>query len=305
MTAGPRREVGGYRPPQRRHSRRARRDWPRRRRCATLGRVNARRKKSSGLGALLGALVVIALIIVAGEIGARMYVGNEIAKGFRESEEAHGAVVEEDPQVSFGASPVLLAALTKNLGSMDMKIPSTLAIQDPRGENGRPTVAGTPRSDVTLTNVDITDQRDPVAGHVEVHTDIPVDLMLAHANIQAADATSGGGFFGDLAQQALRLTKLTPHPDRGVLTAEFSGGLVTADIRPVVRDGGITAEVEGGSVLGLPTDLVRLLGEAAVNGPARQIGAGITVQSVEVTDQGTRAHLTGDDIRLSTIATLR
>ncbi len=269
--------------------------------------MNAKTRKSSRApGIILGVLVIVALLLVAAEIGVRMYIGKEIAAGFREHEESRGAVVHEDPEVSFGATPVLLAALTKNVPSMDMKIPETLDIQDPTGDNGRPTVVGTPRSDVTLTDVDITDQRDPVAGHVEVHTHIPVDLMLAEANISAADATAGGGMLGDLAQQALRLTKLTPHPDRGVLTAEFSGGLLTADIRPVVRDGGITAEVEGGSLLGLPTDdLIRMIVEAAVSGPAHQIGAGITVHDVTVTDQGTTAHLSGDNVRLSTLSELR
>ena len=202
--------------------------------------------------------------------------------------------------------PVLLALLTSELGGMNLRTPSTLQITDPRGENGAPQIIGSPAADVTLTDVDISNTSDPVASRVEVVAELPSDLMIAEANIRVSDATGGSGnIFEDLVSSAVRLTALTPHPDRGVLTAEFSGGLATADLRPVVRDGGIAVEVEGGSVLGVQADgLISRFADAAVTGPAQQIGHGFTVAGVEVTDGGMAITLDGRDIALSSVSAI-
>ena len=272
--------------------------------------MNAKRKRTkkrgNPLGVIVGVVLVVALVLVVGEIALRMFLGKEISDGFREAEQSRGAVVSEDVQTSFGSNPVLLALLTSELGGMNLKTPSTLQITDPRAENGAPQIIGSPAADVTLTDVDISNTSDPVASRVEVVAELPSDLMIAEANIRVSDATGGSGnIFEDLVSSAVRLTALTPHPDRGVLTAEFSGGLATADLRPVVRDGGIAVEVEGGSVLGVQADgLISRFADAAVTGPAQQIGHGFTVAGVEVTDGGMAITLDGRDIALSNVSAI-
>ena len=272
--------------------------------------MNAKRKRTkkrgNPLGVIVGVVLVVALVLVVGEIALRMFLGKEISDGFREAEQSRGAVVSEDVQTSFGSNPVLLALLTSELGGMNLKTPSTLQITDPREENGAPQIIGSPAADVTLTDVDISNTSDPVASRVEVVAELPSDLMIAEANIRVSDATGGSGnIFEDLVSSAVRLTALTPHPDRGVLTAEFSGGLATADLRPVVRDGGIAVEVEGGSVLGVQADgLISRFADAAVTGPAQQIGRGFTVAGVEVTDGGMAITLDGRDIALSSVSAI-
>lgn len=270
--------------------------------------AKSRRSKKRGnpVGVIVGVVLVIALVLVVGEIALRMFLGKEISDGFRQSEEARGAVVTEDVQTSFGSNPVLLALLTSELGGMNLKTPSTLQITDARAENGTPQIVGSPAADVTLTDVDISNTNDPVASKVEVISELPPELMIAEANIRVSDASGGSGnFFEDLVTSAVRLTNLTPHPDRGVLTAEFSGGLATVDLRPVVRDGGITAEVEGGSVMGIEADgLISRFAEAAVAGPAQHIGHGFTVKDVTVTENGVSVTLEGGDIALSGLSAI-
>ncbi|WP_295629468.1 hypothetical protein [uncultured Corynebacterium sp.] len=273
--------------------------------------MNAKRmktKKKSGAGCVgtaVGIVLVLALVLVVGEIALRMFLGKEIADGFRESQEARGAQVTEDVETSFGSNPVLLALITNQLAGMELRAPSTLQVTDPRAEEGTPQIIGSPEATITLTDVDISNTNNPVASGVEVLATLPTDLMIAEANIRVSDAAGGGGIFEDLIASAVRLTNLTPHPDRGVLTAEFSGGLATVDLRPVVRDGGVTAEVEGGSVLGVEADgIISRFAEAAVAGPAQQIGHGFSVRDIAVDGQGVVVTLTGDDIALSDVSAI-
>lgn len=269
-------------------------------------KIRKSKKRGNPVGTIIGVVLVIALVLIVGEIALRMFLGKEIADGFREQEEARGAVVTEDVQTSFGSSPVLLALATSELGGMNLKTPSTLDITDPRAENGAPRIVGSPAADVTLTDVDISNTSDPVAKQVEVVAELPPELMIAEANLRVSDASGGSGnFFEDLVTSAVRLTDLTPHPDRGVLTAEFSGGLATVDLRPVVRDGGVTAEVEGGSFMGIDAGgLISLFAEAAVAGPVQDIGHGFTVADIAVTDGGLSITLEGADIALSGLSAI-
>lgn len=272
--------------------------------------MNAKRKRTkkrgNPLGVLVGVVLVIALVLVVGEIALRMFLGKEISDGFRQAEESRGAVVSEEVETSFGSNPVLLALLTNQLGGMNLKTPSTLQVTDPRAENGTPQIVGSPAADVTLTDVDISNTNDPVAAKVDVISELPPELMIAEANIRVSDASGGSGnLIEDLITSAVRLTNLTPHPDRGVLTAEFSGGLATVDLRPVVRDGGVTTEIEGGSVLGVAADgLISRFAEAALAGPAQQIGHGFTVKDIAVTDKGVAVTLEGRDIALSGLSAI-
>ncbi len=269
-------------------------------------RRNQSKKRGNPVGTIVGVVLVIALVLVAGEIAVRMFLGKEISDGFREHERARGVEVTENVETSFGSNPVLMALLTKKLGGMDLKTPSTLKIDDPRGDKGTPSIKGSPAATVTLTDVDVSDTSDPVAAKVDVVSDLPPDLMIAEANIRVSDAAGGSGnILEDIVSSAVRLTNLTPHPDRGVLTAEFSGGIATVDIRPVVRDGGVTAEVEGGSVLGVDVSgMISRFAEAAVAGPAQQIGHGFTVKDVAVTERGVTVTLEGRDIALSGISAI-
>ena len=86
--------------------------------------MNAKRKRTkkrgNPLGVIVGVVLVVALVLVVGEIALRMFLGKEISDGFREAEQSRGAVVSEDVQTSFGSNPVLLALLTSELGGMNL-----------------------------------------------------------------------------------------------------------------------------------------------------------------------------------------
>ena len=97
-------------------------------------------KRSSSVKVLptvLGVIIVVALIAIAGEIGVRMFVSKEISDGYRTSAEERGATVTEDPKVSFGTRPMLLALATKSVPSMDLSTPEHTGGQEPGGAGWR------------------------------------------------------------------------------------------------------------------------------------------------------------------------
>lgn len=71
--------------------------------------MNAKRKRTkkrgNPLGVIVGVVLVVALVLVVGEIALRMFLGKEISDGFREAEQSRGAVVSEDVQTSSGPTP--------------------------------------------------------------------------------------------------------------------------------------------------------------------------------------------------------
>ncbi|APT89909.1 hypothetical protein CSPHI_01070 [Corynebacterium sphenisci DSM 44792] len=262
--------------------------------------MHAKNKTRPGraAGILIGLLVVVALIAAAAEIGARAWVSHQIDEGFRQAMAEESVTAPEDPETSFGAAPLLPGLLSRSIGRAEIRAPRTLLIEDPLGERGAPVVRGTPAARVLLTDLDVSDAADPVAGGVEITASVPADLILAEANL--ATRPAGDSLLERMAADLTRMTKVTPDPARGVLVCEFGGGLASADVTPVARGGAVEAEVSGGALAGIDADaVIAALADAAVSGPVAQIGGGLTVTGIRVVPGGLEVDLAGSGVRLS------
>lgn len=262
--------------------------------------MHAKNKTRPGraAGSLIGLLVVVALLAAAAEIGARAWVSHRIDEGFQQAMAEESVTAPEDPETSFGAAPLLPGLLSRSIGRAEIHAPRTLLIEDPLGERGAPVVRGTPAARVLLTDLDVSDAADPVAGGVEITATVPADLILAEANL--ATRPAGDSLLERMAADLTRMTKVTPDTARGVLVCEFGGGLASADVTPVARGGAVEAEVSGGALAGIDADaVIAALADAAVSGPVAQIGGGLTVTGIRVVAGGLEVDLAGSDVRLS------
>lgn len=241
------------------------------------------------LPTVLGVIIVVALIAIAGEIGVRMIVSKKISDGYRTSAEERGVTVTEDPSVSFGARPMLLALATKSVPAMDLTTPDTLEVKNPEALAGKPEINGDPTAEVHLENVDLTNRADPTAESLRIDVTIPPQLLQALIN----------------RESGVRASSLTPLPDEGLFNIEFSSGIATSKFRPIPNGGHIEINLEGGSVLGLNLDgLAKWLGQASGTLLNYEIGHGLQVEEAHVTEEGLALTLTGANLPLSTVSEL-
>lgn len=261
----------------------------------TLGCMSSS-KPGTALRATAVVLVILVLLVIAGEVAARWYAGKRVAEEWRTIQAEQGVVTEEVPDTSFGTEPLLWGALTSELGKVTIQSPSTLVVQDPAGQNGAPVTKGVPATTIGLTDLDISDADNPVAGKAEVTMDLPVELLQATANQEILARPPAGPLLG-LLTQAARVTSLTAHPQQDHLTAQFVGGMLTVDFRPRAQAGDAVVDITGGSIAGFGADgFVQRVADAAIKGPIADLGTSMSIDSFEVTETALRVHLSGTGI---------
>lgn len=235
---------------------------------------------------ILGVIIVVALIAVAGEIGVRMYISKQISDGFRDAAAERGVTEVEDASVAYGARPVLLALATKNQPELTLTTPNTLTVNNPEALNGQPEIIGDPAAEIHMTNVDLSNSADPVAETLRINTTLPPELIQALVN----------------RETGLRVSSLQPLPSEGLFNAEFSSGFASSKLRPVAEAGRISINLEGGSLLDLNLDgLAQWLEQASGNLISYDIGYGLQVEEASVVDGGLALTLTGQNMALSTV----
>lgn len=261
---------------------------------------------------LVVAVVLLALLLVA-EIGLRWYLGSQMKTQFREATEAQGVTAEADPEVSFGVSPLVLGVLRGVIPQMDIDTPESLKITGT--DQGAHEVSGTPAAKVHVTDLDLTDQDNPVAGHLTASTDVPDEFMLAtiqQAFEQAGSGSTSGTQASDgqnlaegIMRQLIKVTDVTSDPDTQALELEFTDGAATLKMQPKVEDGGVTFDVLGTTFFGfdLPDEVTEMI-EQALKGsvddavdPAAT--GGMRVEEFRVVDGGAVVTVSGDDVPLS------
>lgn len=244
----------------------------------------------SGSRALKIVAIVIAVIVilaVIAEIGLRIYVANEVRTGFEE--ENPGVNAQEEVDVSYGATPLLFAAVSGKVDEFSLRTPSTLEIN---GDD----VTGAPAADVTLDGVALNDSL--TADHATITADIPDDLMLAAVRQQIAENVPPE--FSGLAGQ-LTVTDLTTDPARGVIAVDFAGGAATLDLTPQQQTGRLNFSASGGQILGfsLPTEVTDQITTALQDAIAGQSsGQGLHIDNLELIDGGIKATLSAANIPL-------
>lgn len=252
-------------------------------------RSSQRSSSVKALPTVFGVIIVVALIAIAGEIGVRMAVSKEISDGYRTSAEERGATVTEDPSVSFGTRPMLLALATKSVPTMNLSTPDTLEVKNPEALGGEPEIFGDPAAEIHMENVDLSNRADPTAESLRIEVSIPPQLLQALIN----------------RESGARVSTLTPLPNEDLFNIEFSSGIATSKFRPIPNGGHIDINLEGGSMLGLNLDgLAKWLGEASGSLLNYEIGYGLQVEQARVTEEGLALTLTGANLPLSTVSEL-
>lgn len=246
-------------------------------------------KRSSSVKVLptvLGVIVVVAIIAVIGEIGVRMFVSKQIAEGYRTSMQQQGITVNEDPEISYGSNPVLFALASKNLPELTMTTPNTLEVNNPEALSGQPEIKGDPASEIYMTNVDLNNREDPTAENVRINVTVPSELIQALIN----------------RDSGARITKLAPLAAENAFNVEFSSGIATSKVQPVVNGGNISIKLVGGSLLNLNLDgLAKWIGDNTDTLLSYDIGHGLTVEEATVTEGGLALTLSGANLPLSTV----
>nr|WP_120490941.1 LmeA family phospholipid-binding protein [Corynebacterium lactis] len=250
------------------------------------------RNRSSGvkvIPTLVGIIIVLALIAIAGEIGARYYIGNKISEGFQAESARRGVVTQEEPSVRFGTSPVLPVLVTKNIAHVTVDTPSTLSIENAEALAGKPVVKGDPSAKIILDEVSAENPNDPVAKDARIEVTLSPELLQALAN----------------SKTGARITAVTPLPEENVFDVQFSSGAATSKLRPILDGGNLSVNLEGASVLGLNLDgLAQWIGANNGNVFSLSLGHGLAVEGATVTSEGLALVLHGTDLPLSTVSQL-
>ncbi|MEJ6018823.1 LmeA family phospholipid-binding protein [Corynebacterium sp. H113] len=253
--------------------------------------MNAKQRKSSGcgcLGTILGIVIVVALIAVAAEFGMRFIITKQINDTYDQLNSNRQVTATDNLAISYGTSPVLPVLVTDEIPHMTIKTPATLEINDRAAAAGGPEIIGEPASTVEMDNLNVANRNNPVAGTMVITSELSPELIQAIANRRSTDLA--------------RISSLTPNTAEGVFDAEFTSGLVKAQFRPVVRDGGLGMDIEGASVFGIEVGgVAQTLGDAALQGLTAPIGHGLVADDATVTDAGLLLRLRGENLPLSTM----
>ncbi|MGV0436489.1 LmeA family phospholipid-binding protein [Corynebacterium mastitidis] len=246
-------------------------------------------------------VVVLLLLLAAAEFGTRWLVGRDLNEKFHAQAKAEGVQLSEDPSISFGASPVLLGYLRGELGHIAVTTPSTLRVEDG-------VASGNPAADISMKGVDISDRHDPVAAELEATAELSNQFLLAllQSNIGGAPAEPGD-LGASLIRNLVQVTAVTSHPDTQTISVEFSNGAGSLDLRPVAAEGRTTFEVSNTQVLGfdLPPSVTQEITRQLQQGVEEQLIAsgGLSITQAEVTGEGLRATVAGQDVHVSEVHT--
>lgn len=235
----------------------------------------------------IGVLVALLLIILLAELGLRWFLGTQMKDQFVQSAKGQGVETSEEPEVSFGASPMIFGMLNGKIPQMDMKTPSTLKIE---GTN----ITGQPAADVHVE--DMTLSKEPVAGSLRASTTVPDQFLLASFQKAIADQ-SGYDTLGNLV-----VTGITAHDAEDNLSVEFAGGLAELSLKPEARDGKLAINAERASLFGfdLPEQATTAISDALAEGMAEQLaGQQLTFESVDVGAGEVTLTMVGQNVPMS------
>ncbi|QFQ03219.1 hypothetical protein CUROG_09375 [Corynebacterium urogenitale] len=260
-----------------------------------------KRKNRAGIIVLL-ILLIVALLAVAAEFGVRAYLKNQMVTTIKEQAAANDVSIEQDPEVSFGTSPVLLGLLTSTIGQLDMTVPSSLDVSYPDGDKSNPEVKGNPEIIVHGRDlkIDRNNTENMTVGDLTVNVTMPSELILAEA---AKAAEQNAGDASNPLQGALTVTDVTPNTEEQVLEFEIADGLMGVKMKPIIDDGNMTFEVEGAQLFGfnLPEAFVNTIRDQ-LSTQAQSIGGNLRFKEVEVTADGVKMELNGQEVNLQELS---
>lgn len=265
----------------------------------------AKSKGSSIPKILIIIIVVILLFLLVAEFGLRWFLGDKLKDQFAAQASDQGLTVEEEPSVSFGATPLLFDIARSSISEVTVNTPDTLTITYPGGSGEAPEILGTPESTITLEGLNISDSDNPVAKNMNLTTFATDEFILATVQREMTTQMSvneSDGLAQQLMQEFIQITGITSDPERGAVEVEFTGGAAGLTLRPVADNGQVSFEVLDSQLFGfgLPTEVSSALTQG-LQSSVDQVAGGLQVASIEVQDNGLSIQLTGQNINVRTL----
>lgn len=241
--------------------------------------------------------LVAVLLVIAAEFGLRWMISDQMKKDFV----AQGTTTSAEPSISFGPTPILLSQITGMIPQVDVETPSTVQISE--GSDGAPRVDGAPATKISIEDLNIKDNANPTAGHLEVNTELPEDFLLAQAQASMAAQTAkqqGGDFASQLIKGLVKITKVDALAAEQAVKVEFTDGAATLTLRPTLEDGALKFKAEDASLLGmnLPSQVTDTL-TTAMERQATELSGLLKVDQLQVEDTKISLRLVGDNVPLN------
>lgn len=242
--------------------------------------------KSAGSTAwkiIVGILVVLLIIVLLAEFGMRWFTAKQVKEQFHASAQADGIEVSEEPEVSFGSSPLIFGLAKGEISQLNLHTPSTLQI------NGD-VITGQPESTIEMEGMTVSD--DPVARHMIATTVIPEDYLLV--TFQDSIANESGV---DMLRNVV-VTDITANGESGVLDFELGSGLATISLRPSAANGQIQLETTDSTLFGmsLPEQATQSISEGLSKGMQEQFTGDLTIEDITVIDGAVSIRVSGDNV---------
>lgn len=259
-----------------------------------LGSMPKRSSTTSTVAKVLAiVLVVLLILIVVAEIALRVFMASQIRSGFEQQAEEDGVAVEEEADVSFGATPLLFGIASGSISQVAIGSPSTLQIE---GDS----IAGQPATEITLNGLQLDEAM--TTDQLTATTEVPEDFLLATIRTQIAENYPSEA--GALAEH-LTVTDLNANAEANALDVEFVHGAAVLSLSPVESDGELAFEASNTQLFGfdLPPEITSQISDALSQGLVDQATTdGMEIQGFVILDGAVRITITGQDVPLRDIS---
>lgn len=267
-------------------------------------------KKSSPIGIIVSILVVLAVLLALLEFGSRWYIGKELKEQYRQQASEQGISLTQDPEVSFGSTPLLATLITKKVGEVNLSLPDTVRIK----QGHEPEILGQPATSIKIHNLDVHDRANPVAETLDLHTELTDPFLLAVMQKNMAekkDEIHVDGIAGLLVDQIANINDLKSDGSTGVVTVSFSNGAATLGLKPQTTDGNLMFDATDASLFGfeLPAAVTEKLSEALkssmdqVTGAEQGDSGQIQINKVTVVDGAVQVDMSGHNVPVTKMGT--
>lgn len=260
--------------------------------------MSTNRRSSSVWKILISILLILVLLIIAAEFGLRWLISDQMKKDFAE----RAGTTNAKPAISFGPTPLLLSQLTGVIPSVKLETPASLSIAE--NPDGTPRVAGTPESEVSITDLNIKDRNNPTAGEMRIRTLLPETLLLAQSQAGTATPQAGGDPTAQMMANLIKVTNIDTVADQQAIKVELTGGIATLTLKPKVEGGKLSITAENASLLGmnLPAEATKGITKALESGSANMSGD-LKVDDIYVHDDGLEIYLSGTNVPFNELQT--
>lgn len=235
---------------------------------------------------IVGVLVALLVLVLVAEFGLRWFVGDKMKTQLRENAESDGVVMQEDPSVNFGASPLVIGVLSGTIGQINMDVPSTLDISDAG-------IKGQPAAQLEVTDLEMNSE---TAGHLVATTTLPDEFLLKTFQDSLREQ-SGLDMLGDIV-----VTDITSKDAENVLEVQLGGGLATLALTPHAADGNLKIEATKSTLFGmeLPAEVTQQITQSLSDGLSEQMaGSELAIEDVQVQEGTLKITVAGDNVNLS------